>query len=108
MAATDVIRRRGVTRTISRPGTATYTDGYAVPAAASTRQIFAHDQPLSGEELRQLPPGENSADYRRVWSIEEIDPLDRINLDGTYYRIVRVEPWQDHWQATVVKVRDTL
>jgi len=108
MPATDVIRRRGRNYTVSRPGSPTITDGYAVAGTPTAITVFAHVQPLSGEELRNLPPGQNATDWRIVWSIEELQLRDVITIDGDTYSVQRLMPWQDHWQAHVTKVRDTL
>jgi hypothetical protein len=108
MSARDVIRRHGRTYSVSRPGVVTVTDGYAIPGAPATITVFAHAQTLSGEELRNLPPGENSADWRIVWSLDELQLRDKITIDGDAYSVQRISPWPAHWQANVSKVRDSL
>lgn len=107
MSEADVIRRRGRPYTVQRP-TVTYTDGYALPGTPVSLTIFAHVQTLSGEELRNLPPGQNSSDYRIVWSLNELNVRDIITIDAETYTVQRVSPWPNHWQGVVTKVRDTL
>src|SRR5215208_4450917 len=93
MPAADVIRRRGDNIQISRPGSITVTDGYAIPAADSTVTVFGVVQPLSGEEIRNLPPGENSVDWRNVWATTEIRVRDRLTADGMLFTIQKIEDW---------------
>lgn len=108
MAVVDVIRRRGRTRIVERPSQATLVDGYAVPGTPTKHKVFATDQPLSGAEIRNLPPGQNATDWRNVWSDAELKLLDSIVLSDGNYTVERLMQWAEgvFWHVQVVRVRD--
>jgi hypothetical protein len=62
------------------------------------------------EQLRNLPPGQNSSDWRNVWSMQQLLIKDRIQIDGQWFIVQREEEWVEgqfwHGQASII--RDTL
>ena len=86
----------------------TVTDGYGIPGTPSKIKVIATDQPLSGVEIRNLPPGQNASDWRNVWSDTELNVLDRITLRDGDYTVERLLPWYEgvFWHVQVVRVRD--
>jgi len=107
MAIVDVIRKRVRTATLSRSAAAVITDGYAAPGAATTSEIDVHDQPLTPEEIRNLPPGQNATDWRNIWSETQLILRDRVTVGGKTYTVQRDEFWREgpfyHVQAVVTE-----
>lgn len=109
-APVEVIRRYGRRYLLERPQDDTITDGYAVKNAPKKLNIFAHAQPLSPKELRNLAPGQNASDWRNLWSIDEVFLRDRIHIDGKIFTLQTEATWSEggFWHATVSRVIDRL
>ena len=110
MAVVDAVRSRAKTLVLERPGVTVNIDGFATKAAPTVSTIEAHAQPLSPQEVRDLPAGQNSTDWRNIWSEEEIILSDVITSLGKKYTIKRVEYWEEglFYRAQGVKTEDNL
>lgn len=110
--ASDVIRRRGGPITITRPVPLTVVDGYVLASGpAPTVTVIGTIQPLSGQELRNLPPGQNAIDWRSVWALSEIKLRDRITVDGQLFTIEHIDDWAaagGFWRGQAVRVKDVV
>lgn len=95
MSAVDVIRRRVKKYPLIRRGAAALVDGISTPAASTTIRIDAYQQPMSAKELRNLPPGQNSGEWRNVWTEYAIKLTDQITINGLNFTIQRVALWED-------------
>lgn len=95
MGVLDVIRRHQVTLTLERPGAVSIVDGFAVEGAPTQSQIQAAIQPMSPEELRNVPEGQNTLDWRNVWSQSELRVRDQVIQSGRNFTIQRVEHWPE-------------
>lgn len=110
MPIVDVIRKRVRTATLERPGATVRTSGYAAEGVPTTSEIEAHVQPLSPQELRSLPPGQNGTDIRNVWSETELKRRDYITIDSKRMLIDSVEYWPEgpFYRARAVITEDVL
>ena len=111
MPVKDVIRRRQINVTLSRPASKAVSKGFAQPATLTTSTIKAHVQPLSPKEKRDLPPGQNAIDWRNFWSyLSDLKINDRITTGGVTYLIKNVIFWDEgeFYQAQGSKVSDTI
>jgi hypothetical protein len=111
MSVSEAIYRRSYDIPRRRPAADTITDGYAIPGAPTSDTIFGTVQPLSGKELRNLPPGQNALDWRNVWSLDELFLRDQLTIEGVTYVVQQVDPWQidgQYWKAQACRVADRL
>jgi hypothetical protein len=93
MAAVDVIRRRGRQVIVNRPRAPVVTNGFLVDADPQRFKLTVVEQPLSGEELRNLDPGQNALDWRNVWADGELALRDTLELADGIYTVQRLLPW---------------
>lgn len=110
MAVVDVVRARAKTLQLERPGVTVNTDGFATKAAPAVSTIEAHAQPLSPQEIRDLEPGQDSTEWRNIWSEEEMRISDVITSLGKKYTIKRIEYWPEgeFYRAQGVITKDVL
>lgn len=109
MPVSDVVRRRGYDIIFTRPGAATIDNGYAIPGSPTTLTVRGTIQPLSGEEIRNLPPGQNSVDWRSVWCTSAVQMRDQLTIDGELFTIQQIDDWAvdgSYFRARAVRVRD--
>jgi hypothetical protein len=107
----NVIRRRAQKYTMFSPQPPTVVDGYAVPGTEFRSVITATVQPVAGDELRNLPPGQNSENWRSVWSVDEVNLRDVIVIDGTRFTVEHVQARTvdgQYWKAMAARAADTL
>lgn len=95
MSAVDVIRRRVKKYNLVRRGAATIAEGIATSGASTTTEIDAYQQPMTAKELRNLPPGQNSGEWRNVWTEYGIKLTDEIIINGLNFTIQRISLWED-------------
>lgn len=109
-SAIDVIKRHGRKLAVQTPKAKTITDGYAIDNGSTQRYVIGTIQPLSPKELRNMPEGQNAADWRNVWSVSELLLRDRVQIDSQWYTVQRVEFWDEgkFWKAQVTRAIDKL
>jgi len=110
MAVVDAVRSRVKTLVLERPGATVNIDGFASKADPSTSTIAAHAQPLSPQEIRDLPAGQDATGWRNIWSEEQMFLSDVITSLGKKYTIKRVEYWPEgeFYRAQGVITEDNL
>ncbi len=110
MPVTDVIRRRVKKYNLTRRGTGAIVDGISTPGATFVLEIDAHQQPMTAKELRNLPPGQNSGEWRNVWTEDNIRITDQIDIAGLIFTVQRVTLWDDgpYYLANVNRTEDTV
>lgn len=105
------------TYVVTREGEGDYVLGRWEPGAETTFSIQASIQPLSGNELQDLPEGVRTEETRILWTTTQLrgpikDSLsdgsgaDRIDIDGDRYRVWKVEYFtilSNHYRVTVVR-----
>jgi hypothetical protein len=104
---TRVITKNQVTVTRTTR-TASLTDGYGSDVDVSG-PILAVIQPMSGKELRNVPEGQNTLDWRNIWSLVEIKARELItDPEGNQFTIQSVEFWREgpFYKATAVRADD--
>jgi hypothetical protein len=109
MYAVEAIRRHAKFCEIRRPTSPTVTDGYVIKGAPTKKYGNICIQPLTGEEVRNLAPGQNWTDMRSAWSDAELRPLDQVMApDGSVYTVQRLLPWDEgnFWYAMLSRVVD--
>lgn len=97
MATVDVILRRAIPLTVTRPtGAETVTDGYAVKATEAVENLTGFMAPLSPRELRYMPEGQNTLEWWNVWSASELKAGDVVS-DGSAPAVTlnRMEYWKE-------------
>lgn len=110
MAVVDVVRARAKTLILERPGATVNVDGFATKADPTASTIEAHAQPLSPQEIRDLPSGQDAMAWRNIWSEEEMIISDVITSVGKKYTIKKVEFWPEgeFYRAQGVVTQDVL
>ncbi len=109
----QVISRRAIDIDITRrTGTGGF-DASGYPVIDDTViNIRGHIQPMSPEELQNLPAGQNSLGWVVVWTLDDVEIADRITDPdtGRNYRVEKVEFWREtpHWEARAVRTDDDL
>lgn len=87
------------TYTVTRYGAGSYVEGEHTEGTASTFDIKASVQPMSGRELMKLPEGERTQDNLVVLTASELRTregtaqADRLSIDGATYEVLGVEDW---------------
>lgn len=109
-AAAEAIRANARKREVARPAVPTVVDGYAVPGASERLFMDMVVQPMSPKELRNLPPGQNTLDWRNIWSLCEVKLRDVVKLRDGNFVVQSVVFWEDgdFWKATASRVLDQL
>lgn len=97
-AVVDVLREYAVALTVTRRTSKTTTDGHVAPNTAAVNGVTGHMQPLSPQEMRMLPEGENTVERWHVWSETLLQQGDLVSGDGgaPTVRIVSAEQWGIH------------
>lgn len=95
MSAVDVIRRRVKPYTLIRIATPTIVDGISTPGTPIVTTIDAVQQPMTAKQLRNLPQGQNSGEWRTVWTEAEIKVTDTITIGSIIFTFQRVALWED-------------
>jgi len=112
MAVVEVVRVRAKPCIRERPGATVRNEGYAAKGTPVPTDIQAHIQPLSAQEIRDLPPGQNAIDWRNIWSESDLALNDRITraTGGDTFTVKRTEYWEEgqFYRAAAVIVRDTV
>ncbi len=93
MSVVDVIRRRLETVALERRAGITIVDGFPKEGTPTTSNIQAHVQQAQAKDLRNLPPGQSTQDWRVCWTETELLGADRITINGVQYTVQQVEFW---------------
>ena len=98
----QVIRKYQITLSLLRPGAETRSDGIPTRAAGTPQDFIAHIQPLTPQEIRHLPEGEDARNWRNVWVIDGLNAVEpQINDeitdpdDGQTLIVQKVEHWRE-------------
>lgn len=95
MSAVDVIRRRVKPYTLTRLVVPTIVDGISTPGTPVVSTIDAYQQPMTAKELRNLPQGQNSGEWRNIWTEAFLKLTDTITIGAIIFTIQRVTLWED-------------
>jgi len=82
--------------TVTRPGAATYVDGYSVRAADQTFAIRASIQPLTSanqNEWMRLPEGVRNEAECFVYTRFALQSGDMIEASGARFRVLSLDKW---------------
>ena len=97
-----VIRKREITLSLMRPGAESITDGIPTRPDTAAIDILGHIQPLSKEQLRHLPEGQDSRNTRVIWTIDDKNALEMNENDeitdpddGQTLIVQEVEHWRE-------------
>ncbi len=107
MSVHDVIKRREVALTVTRPTQESVQFGYATRESSAVAGVLGHMQPLSDRELRFVPEGMNTLEWWNIWSETELLESDQVT-DGTAptVTVVKHKFWKEgifyHVQGTRV------
>ena len=111
---TDVITSLGTsaTYTVTRTAEGDFTHGIYAPGADSEIDIVAAIQPLTGEELRNLPEGEYEEGVNILWTTTLLHTRtkthepDYITIGTELWEVIKVEVWagfgDTHYKTTIV------
>lgn len=108
MRAADVVRRHARRMKVLRLQPDVVVDGYQQQTTQTIMALISV-QPLSGQDVRNLPPGQNSTDWLRVWSDRELKTLDRLTVNGELFTVESLLDWSAEgkfWHGRVVRVRE--
>jgi len=84
------------TITISRKAEGTYVNGHPVDGTETNLTIKANVQPLTGDEILQLPEADRQKDVRKLFSSSEILYNDIVTYKSKNYEVQRVRDFSDH------------
>ena len=82
--------------TISRKADSTYVNGHPVDEAETNPEIKANVQPLSGDEILQLPEADRQKDVKKLFSTSEILVNDIVPYNSKNYEVQKVRDFSDH------------
>ena len=108
VAIQSVIRSRAVDVTRTRRVAGLSSTGYGTNADTSVI-IKAVIQPMSPKEMRNLPAGQRTLEWRNIWSEAELQNRDIItDPEGNVFTIQSVEFWREtpHYSAKATKAID--
>ena len=110
MSVVDVIRRRTETVAFERRAGVTVVDGFQVEGTPTTGNILAHVQQVLQKDLRNMPEGQRTQDWRKFWSDTQMFEADRLTVAGVEYRFQSVEFWSQgpFYIAMATKVDDLI
>jgi hypothetical protein len=105
------------TYVVTREGEGDYVLGRWESGAQTTFSIQASVQPMSGNELKDLPEGVRTEETRILWTLTQLrgpekEPADSgagadlVDIDNKRYRVWKVEHHtllSDHYRVTVVR-----
>lgn len=107
MTVHSVIRKNAVDLTLVRR-VVTHVGGYAKDTDTSST-VKGVIQPMSPKELRNVPEGQNTLEWRNVWSETELRNRDLItDPEGNQFTLQSVEFWREgiFYKATAVEAGD--
>ena len=98
----SLINSFGETITIRHYSAGVYTNGVYVPGGIASSVITqASVQPVTGEDLQQLPELERTKEVLKIYTAAEVyladqrtgAPSDLLEIRGKVYKAYHVEPW---------------
>jgi len=105
------------TLTRRRYGAGSYVDGYWVDGVATTADIVASVQPMSGRDREVLEEGVRTRDGRKLYVADRTalqtaaqssaEKADEVQVDGAWFTVVHVDtshPLTDHVRAYAVRL----
>ena len=107
MPVSDVIKRRAIPLTITRPTSVDLQYGFATRQDVVVAGITGHMQPMSDKELRYVPEGLNTQEWWNIWSQGALQVGDQVS-DGSAPTVTvqKLKFWREglfyHTQGTVV------
>ena len=92
--------------TLKRRASGSYVSGHYVQGSESTSTIYANVQPLSGEQILQLPEADRKKEGYSLFSEDEMRVNDIIVRDSKNYEIQTVYPYQNqpipHYEGVMI------
>jgi hypothetical protein len=101
------------TYSVERPGVTTYSGGVATESASTTFKIKGNAQPLTGNELLQLPEGDRQRQNMKLYTKTELQVNDLVTIDsGNAFEVQNVEDWTrqirlPHYKARIMRLDKT-
>jgi hypothetical protein len=89
------------TYTVTRGASPTFVDGVAVSGSTSTFTLNASVQPLDEIQIRRLPEGQRTDDYRAVYTDTQLNTTestqipDTLVIDGDVFQVTTSERYQE-------------
>ncbi len=105
MGVEAVLRRHQVDCTLVRQ-TVVRVNSYKTNTQETSR-IKAVIQPMTGKELRNMPEGQSTLDWRNIWSLVELRNRDIITEpEGGSFTVQDVEFWREgtFYKATATRL----
>lgn len=98
--------------TLRRPDAGSWVDGRWTSAGTVTdTTITASIQPLTGEEMQELPAGRRLSEAYKMYTSTQVRTVqdagsnqnaDRVVFNGKEYEIHEVNPWQNNTNFSIV------
>ena len=104
-----------VSLAVKRAAAGTYVNGRYVEGAPAALTIVASVQPLSGEDLQELPEAERTSDAIEIFSVVELFATnlatnklgDLVTYQGRDYRVTNAENWNSngsYWRSLATRI----
>lgn len=97
--------------TLRRPAPGSYVNGRWVEGATTDSTITASIQPLTGEDMEELPEARRESEGYNMYTSTQVRTVqeagsnqnaDRIVFNGKEYEVHQVRPWQNNTNFTIV------
>ncbi len=82
--------------TVKRKAAGAYVNGHYVTGAESNYSALASVQPLSGEEILQLPEADRKRESLKMFTPSEIKVNDTVTRAGRNYEVQKVMDFSAH------------
>ena len=108
MGVESVIRDNAVALTRTRRVATINAEGYGQDADTPVA-ITGVMQPMSAKELKNVPEGQRTQEWRNIWSESELQNRDLItDPEGNQFTIQSAEYWREgtFYKATATRVSD--
>jgi len=104
MNSANTVKRNAKPKPLIRSTGFTVVNRVNTPNTPINSTINVHIQPLSAEELRNVPEGQNTMQWVNMWSVEEIKNSDLIDT----FTVQKTTHWEEggFWVAQAVKVNN--
>jgi hypothetical protein len=101
----------GQALTVIRSAGGGYVNGFWVENAEEELDIIASVQPLNDIEIEFVPEGDRTKAARKLYTATELRVHDSetsakpdlVEIEGEYYKVIRVQRWQGHFKCLVVR-----
>jgi len=97
--------------TLRRPAVGSYVDGVWIEGATTDSTITASIQPLTGEDMQELPEGRRESEGYKMYTSTQVRTVqgagsnqnaDRVVFKAKEYEVHQVNPWQNNSNFSVV------